>query len=329
MHCISTVSRLARESRTLIALLIGLASMGSAAVAQTPPPLTIRVAASVNADVAPMLYALQKGLFAKAGIVVDFTPMATGAAISQGVVGGSIDIGFANTPALIAGHARGVPFLLLAPAGAYDTTNPATIMVVRKDAPFVTGRDFAGKTIGVPTLRDLDALATASWVDAHGGDSTTLRYVELPNPALLPALLEGRIDGFTLGEPWVTQALASGQTRVMAKSLDSIGLHFLITGWFSTAEYIDAHRDAVIRFERVLQDATAYANAHPTGMIPVMVTFSKLDPATIARTIRFQHPTVLKPELVQPVIDVMVRQHVIPKAFDARELISPTAMTAR
>jgi ABC-type nitrate/sulfonate/bicarbonate transport system substrate-binding protein len=202
-------------------------------------------------------------------------------------------------------------------------------MVVRKDAPFSSGRDFAGKTIGVPTLKDLDALATASWVDAHGGNSEGLRYVELPNPALLPALLEGRIDGFTLGEPWVTQALASGQTRLFAKSLDAIGLHFITTGWFSTAPFIDAHHDAVIRFERVLQDATIYANAHVTEMTPYMAMFSKLDPAMIARTMRFQHPTVLDPKLIQPMIDVSVRLHVIPKSFDARELISPTALVAR
>jgi ABC-type nitrate/sulfonate/bicarbonate transport system substrate-binding protein len=324
-----TFSRLARDSRAFVALLIAVMSAGSVATAQTPQPLTIRVAASVNADVAPLIYAVQKGLFTNAGINADFMPMATGAAISQGVVGGSIDIGFANTPALIAGHARGVPFLLIAPAGAYDTNNPATVMVVRKDAPFSSGRDFAGKTIGVPTLKDLDALATASWVDAHGGNSDSLRYVELPNPALLPALLEGRIDGFTLGEPWVTQALASGQTRLFAKSLDAIGLHFITTGWFSTAPFIDAHRDAVIRFERVLQDATIYANAHVTEMTPYMAMFSKLDPAMIARTMRFQHPTVLDPKLIQPMIDVSVRLHVIPKSFDARELISPTALVAR
>jgi NitT/TauT family transport system substrate-binding protein len=322
-----SVSRLARDSRMALALSLAIVSAGGAATAQTPAPVTFRVSASVNGDVVPLIYAVQKGLFTNAGINVEFTPLATGAAISQGVVGGSIDIGFANTPALIAGHARGVPFLLISPAGAYNTDNPATIMVVRKDASFKTGPDFAGKTIGVPTLKDLDALATSGWVDAHGGNAETLRYVELPNPALLPALVEGRIDAFTIGEPWLTQALASGKTRLFAKSLDSIGLHFITTGWFSTAPFIEAHRDAVIRFEHVLQGATIYANAHQSEMTPYMAMFSKLDPAMITRTTRFLHPTVLEPKLMQPMIDVSVRYHVIEKSFDARELISPTALT--
>jgi ABC-type nitrate/sulfonate/bicarbonate transport system substrate-binding protein len=309
---------------------VGLAILtGGPAAGQTPPapvPLTIRVAASATSDVVPLIYAVKKGLFTKAGIDVDFTAMATGAAVSQGVVGGSIDIGYSALGALIAGHARGVPFLLIAPAGEYDTNNPATVMVVRKNASFSSGHDFAGKTIGAPTLKDLDALATAAWIDDHGGSSDAAHYIELPNPALLPALIEGRIDAFTLGEPWITQALDSGQVRVFAKSLDDVAPHFLITGWFSTAGYIDAHRDAVIRFERVLRDATDYANAHQTEMIPYLALYTKLDTAIIARTMRFHHATSLDPKLVQPMIDVSLRYHAIPGRFDAKDLISPTAL---
>jgi ABC-type nitrate/sulfonate/bicarbonate transport system substrate-binding protein len=66
-----TFSRLASDSRTFVALLIAVMSVGSAATAQTPQPLTIRVAASVNADVVPMIYAVQKGLFTRAGITAD------------------------------------------------------------------------------------------------------------------------------------------------------------------------------------------------------------------------------------------------------------------
>ena len=134
MHFLSTVSRFAHDSRTLVAVLFGLASTANAGVAQVPQPLTI-VAASVNETWRRC-----------------FTPR----------------------PARTTRRTRPRSCLCV-------KTRPTLAAVI-----FASGRDFAGKTIGVPTLKDLDALATASWVDAHGGDSTTLRYVELPNPALLP-----------------------------------------------------------------------------------------------------------------------------------------------
>jgi NitT/TauT family transport system substrate-binding protein len=301
-----------------------------APVAAAPPaPATIRVAAPPTYDVAPFVYAMQSGAFAKAGLTIDFTAMATGGAVSQAVAGGAIDIGFASLNALIAGHARGIPFQILSPGGAYDGSNAGTVMVVRKDATFATGQDLTGKTIGALTLKDMDALATAGWVDTHGGDSRTLRFVELPNPAMLPALLDGRIDGFTLGEPWVTQALDSGRVRVFAKPLDVIGAHFITSGWFATSGTIDANRDAVIRFEHVLLDATKYANTHEPEMASLMATYTKIDRAVVSQTMRSDLPTTLDARLVQPLIDICARYHVISERFDARDLISPTALAAR
>jgi ABC-type nitrate/sulfonate/bicarbonate transport system substrate-binding protein len=88
-------------------------------------------------------------MFAKAGLNVDFTQMTTGAVVAQAVAGGAIDIGYSALTALIVGHVRNIPFVLIAPAGMYQTASPIGSMLVRKDSSLATGRDFAGKTIGV------------------------------------------------------------------------------------------------------------------------------------------------------------------------------------
>jgi NitT/TauT family transport system substrate-binding protein len=301
---------------------------GGPARAQTSLQLPIRVAASISgADTAPVLYAVKNGLFKKAGLDVDFSSMTSGAAIAQAVAGGSIDIGYANTPALVTGHARGVPFLLIAPNGQYDTANPAGLMFVRKDGKFASGKDFEGKTVGVPTLKDLQAISMAGWIDAHGGNSEAVKFIELPASAMLPALIDGRIDACTLPEPWKSQAIASGKARVLAKPMDSIAPHFLLTGWFSTTSYVEAHREAVVRFERVMQDAATYANAHQAEMVPLIAEFTKIDAATLAHTTdHVRYPTVLDPRLLQPMIDVSVKYKLIPQGFVAADLISPTAL---
>lgn len=287
----------------------------------------IRVAASPNSDVAPLWYALSKGMFAKAGLNVDFTQMTTGAVVAQAVAGGAIDIGYSALTALIVGHVRNIPFVLIAPAGMYQTASPIGSMLVRKDSSLATGRDFAGKTIGAPTLLDVSAIVSSAWVDQTGGNSKSLKFVEVPNPLLLPALLDGRIDAFTSVDPWVTRALDSGEVRVLAKSFDSIAPSFLITSWFSNTAFVEKNRDLVERFARVLREAAVDANAHRAEIVSLIASYTKLDPTMIARTLKDSNASYLDPKTIQPMIDILAKYHVIEKGFDARDLISTTALS--
>ena len=287
---------------------------------------TIRVAAPATADVAPLVYAIKKGMFEKAGLTIEFSQMITGSAVTQAVAGGAIDIGYSALTALIAGHARGIPFTLIAPAGFYRTETPSAYMVVRKDSTLKTGADFAGKTIGVPSLKDLDAVSSSAWVDANGGSSSAVRFVELPSPALLPALIDGRIDAFTNADPWITLAIDSGKTRILAKSFDGVAAHFLYTAWFSTTHYVDDHRALVERFERVLHGAAVDANAHRSEVVPLIAGYTKLEPVVIAKMLKEFDTEALDPKSIQPLIDASVKYRVADKGFEAAEFISPAAL---
>lgn len=301
---------------------LGLA--GSPVRAQSLP--TLRVAAPPSEDTAPMLYALSAGLFTKAGVNVELTQMVSGAAISAAVAGGAEDIGFSSLQGLISGRAHGLTFQLVSPGGVYTSKDPYSLMVVRADSPIRSAKDLDGKTIASPALKDLDWIASTAWMERNGGDVKTAKFIELPNPSLGPALIDGRIDAFTVGEPWIQRALDTGKVRVLGKSFDAIAPQFLMTGWFATADYVAKNRDAVEKFERVMRDATVYANGHHAEIVPLLASFTKLDADLIARTIKGDGSPYLDPKLVQPMIDVTARYQIIDKAFDASELISPAAL---
>ncbi len=287
---------------------------------------TIRVGVPQTQDVVQVLYAQKGGLFAKAGLNVEIVPLVNGAAISAAVAGGSLEIGESSLGGLISGHVRGIPFQLIAPAGIYSSDDPYAAFIVRKDAPYTSGRDLEGKTLASPALRDLDWLANASWIEQNGGKFSAVKSVELPNPSLLPALLEGRIDGYTVGEPWMTRSLDSGKTRVLAKSFGAIAPRFLMTAWFATSDYVEHNRDVIDRFTRALHDATIYANTHKAEIIPMLADYLKLDPALIARTMKGAEGEYLDPALIQPMIDASAKYGLIAHGFNASELISPAAL---
>jgi NitT/TauT family transport system substrate-binding protein len=295
--------------------------------APTPLPLTtVHVGAPPSQDVGPILYALHAGLFAKAGLAIDLQQMNNGAAVSAAVAGGALQIGFSSLGGLISGHTRGIPFSMIAPGAVYVPDDPYAYMFVRKDAAFKSGADLNGKVLGSPALKDLDWIANAEWMDKNGGDFKTAKSIELPNPSLLPALVDGRLDAYTVGEPWATVALDSGNVRIIGKSFTSIAPRFLMTGWFSTNDYIDHNHDVIDRFNRVLRDASAYANAHKAEMVPLIATFTKLEPALVTRTMKGASGDYLDAKDIQPMIDATLKYGVIDKPFNAQDLISPAAL---
>ena len=288
--------------------------------------VNLQVGVPQSQDVVQILYAVKAGLFTKAGLNVELVPLVNGAAISAAVAGGSLQFGMSSLQGLISGHAHGIPFQLVAPAGLYSPEDPYAYLLVRKDSPYTSARDLNGKVLASPALKDLDWIANASWMEQNGGDFKSAKPVEMPNPNLLPSLLDGRIDAYTVGEPWTTLALDSGKVRVLARSFEAIAPRFLMTGWFTTTDYVEHNRDTVDRFNRVLRDATIYANAHKSEMVPLLAAWLKLDPALIARTMKGAEGVYLDPALIQPMIDTTAKYGIIERGFNAADLISPAAL---
>jgi NitT/TauT family transport system substrate-binding protein len=299
---------------TLLALFLG------GADAQDRPVISVILPPST--DVAPLLYADHAGLFTKAGLNVQITQLPNGAAIASAIAGGSGQIGFSSLSALITGHARGLPFLLVAPGGVYTADDPYAYMLVRSDSPIRTGRDLNGKTLGSASIGDLDTVSAYAWMDQNGGDVKSTHVIELPNPVLSRALIDGRIDALSIGQPWVTLALDSGKIRTIGKSFSAIGPRFLMSAYFSTAAFAAANPDTLERFERVVSDASAYVNAHHDAIIPLLASFTKQDPALIARTMKGSDAQYLDAKDIQPMIDVSAKFGMIAKPFKAEDMMS-------
>jgi NitT/TauT family transport system substrate-binding protein len=291
---------------------------------QAQPLATLRVAmpGAVD-DGAPLLYAMHSGAFKAAGIDVNLTLMKSGAAIASAVAGGAIDIGLSSIVPLIGAHTHGIPFVFVAPAAIYTSTAPYAALLVKKDSPLKTPRDLNGKTLASPALKDLIATSNLAWIDQNGGNSTTVKIVELPGSAVLAALDNGRIDGGTLLEPRLSQALESGTVRVLGTPFDAYGKRFVISSWFSTTDYVRANTDVIRRFARVIREANAYSNTHHAATAPLLAALAKVDVGTITRSTRVEYGDALNVKELQSVVDVTAKYKVIDRPFDADELISP------
>jgi NitT/TauT family transport system substrate-binding protein len=286
----------------------------------------LRIGLSEGDDATPTLYAIKVGLFKKYGLDPQVVAVNSGAAGLAAVSGGSIDVTSTSLLPLISAHAKGIPLTIVAPLAVYSPESVYAALLIKKDSTFKTGKDFNGKTIASPALRDLNWVASMAWIDQNGGDSSTVKSIEVPGSVIPDALDDGRIDGATVTTPRYVQAVNGGKVRVLGKSYEAIAKHFCFAGFVATIDFADKNADIVQRFGRVLRDATAYTNTHHAETLPIYAGFAKIDPRDIADAPRAISEQYVSAKDIQPMIDVAVRYKILPKPIDPQELLSPSIL---
>jgi NitT/TauT family transport system substrate-binding protein len=176
-----------------------------------------------------------------------------------------------------------------------------------------------GKTISVGAIKDSTWIGARLFVDAAGGDSTTVKFIELPFSAVTAAVLAKRIDAGVSNAPYLKDDVRAGKVRALGDLLGALGPHFLETAWVCTADYIAKNRDTVARFVRVIHEAQVWCNAHVSEAGDLTSAYTGIDRATVAAT-KTIFATEADPREMQPYVTACAKYDIIPKSFDAAEL---------
>jgi NitT/TauT family transport system substrate-binding protein len=294
-----------------------------AAFAQTLTPL--RGTSAIDDPATPYLYAMESGLFRKNGFDASLERATSGAAAASAVMGGSFDVGKSSIVSLLSAHVRGLPIVAVAAAGDYDASNPTAAIAVRADSTIRTGADMNGKIVAVSALNDLFSIAIRAWVDAHGGDSSTLKLLELPTSSVAVALTSGRIDAAVMIQPFLAQALASGAVKSIGDPVGALGNHHTDSAWFMTIAYTQKNPDAVNRFMRTIREAAIYVNGHHAETSYLLTKFAMVQSSDVVK-LRTLQGTKLDAGNLQTMIDAAARYKVIAERFDAKDLIYQNAL---
>jgi NitT/TauT family transport system substrate-binding protein len=313
--------------RAAIAAGLAFAALPQVSGAQSNTPL--RVIGPPNDGFKAVYYAAKNGVFAKHGIEVEVSSINSGAAAAAALIGGAAEIAYTNVTTLILAHNRGVPMQIIAPGALFDSAlRMTTAIVVLKDSPFRSGADLNGKTIGSVALGDTMAASIQAWVDQNGGDSKTIKIIEVPASASVESLQAGRISAATMNEPAVSQALATGNMRALTNPNIAISKKFLQALFTVMAPVAAVRADAMQRFAEAMRESSEYTNTHMAETVDLVAGYSGIAPAVVAHSARFVDALAVDPALIQPVIDVLVKYGLTSPSFPAGQLISTYALRA-
>ncbi len=304
----------------LIAVLAGLPLGAVPSSARADGPLTIHLGGVPTDDLTPVVYAITKGLYKKAGLDVVFMPTSSGTAATTAAITGSYEMGKGSPVASMVAHLKGLPLVVVANGALWNTKVPFNELLVAADSTAKTGADLNGKTIGVPALNDLNQLVISAWVDETGGDSKTLKFVEIPNSVAASALTSHRIDADALQDPQLADALVAGGVKALTEPYNAIATHFVFGIYFANKEWAAAHPQAVRDWARITYEAAAYTNTHHAETAAMMAQFTNVPPDVFAKMARVDGATTADPALLQPFIDAAAKYKLISNAFPAKDV---------
>lgn len=307
--------------------LIQLASLSAASVvlprrvnAQSTPE-KIRLIAIPSDALTPLYYGLKNDLYLKAGIDLEIITASSGSAAATAVIAGSYEIANSSLLPIMTAHLRDIPITIVCPQAVYTPENPFTLLQIPADSSAKSGADLNGKTVAVSALNDSAQLSISAWVDAHGGDATTLKFVEIPAAATDEALAQHRVAAGLILEPQLDMALAAGKTKTLGDAYGAIGKKFMFAAYVGRIDWAMQHPDLLKRFVTVTAQAATYTNAHPMQTAGMMSEITKVPLPIMQHMKRVVCATSLDPSLVQPLIDAAVKYHQISRAFPAKEIL--------
>ena len=318
-----------RPSRASFLAALGAGAGGLAvpriARAQTTTPLQI---AGVFSDLfAEPFYVKDAGAFAKAGFDVTASSLNNAGAVAAALGGGTLQMGTGDLVSGINAIIAGVPIVLLAGGGLYRqrTDQNSTILAVLTNSPIKTGADIAGKSIGVPTLVGLTTACLKAWLPLHGVSLDSVKLVEIPQSAALPAIQRGTLDVALLSEPNVT--FAKGQIRSVGSPFDvaadkAPNKEFCVSVWYASKPWIDQDPARAKRALAAIYATATWANTHQDATFDILVRDGHLDADKARGMLRTTYATSLTPGMVQPVLEIAMQNKMFTKPVQAAEVIT-------
>lgn len=315
------MARLRMTRAQASALLLGFVLLCAAcSVGSAQSVASVRIAVTPLDNAAEVYYARDLGSFAKAGLDVEIQTSQNAAATGAAIASNAVDIGYMTIDALATAHEKQIPLVVIAAAAEYSLPATAHLggLVVPPSSAIRVAKDLDGKTIAIAQLHGLSQTLPSLWIDRNGGDSTTVKFVEVPYPAIPAALDSGRVDAAWVVAPFLDVALEHG--RFLADCYASLGSHYLVGAWVATPQWAKGHPDVVRRFTAVMRQTAEWANANHARTAEMLAADLKLDPAVLATMVRAYYPDRLTARLLQPGIDASARYGGF-STFSAQELI--------
>jgi NitT/TauT family transport system substrate-binding protein len=268
----------------LSALLATAMALGASTAAWSKDTMTFGYLADPSQEV--VLWAVRNGKVSSDLIDIEATPLDI-PALLQATPARTYDVIMTAAMAVPRAMERGLDLRILATSLRSNVSGQSGNIWVAKDSPIRNAKDLKGKSVAVLSIGSAAAtllrisLNKSDGLDVAipGGDIT---FVELPPPAMPPALATGKVDAAQLSHIQAYQARKSGDfvpvveaDKNLYEVTNLLAVSAVLAGYQSK---LDESPENYREFLRLLRASRDYALANPAEVFPAVAAEYKIEP---------------------------------------------------
>src|SRR5215472_6596880 len=232
-------------------------------------PVVLRLGFQANITHEPALVGLAKGFFAKnlgKNVELKTTVFSSGTEETTAILAGQLDAAYVGpNPALNAWQkSNGTAIKIISGAASGGAS-----LVVKKG--ITSAAQLKGKSLATPSLGNTQDVAARYWLKQHGlatsptgGGDVSIKPIK-PNSAAILEFASGQIDGGWEPEPYATEMVLDGGTRLVNEASLWPGGNFVTTNLVVTQSFLKAHPSTVNGLLKGQIQTNSYINGNPSA----------------------------------------------------------------
>jgi NitT/TauT family transport system substrate-binding protein len=218
-------------------------SSGSATVTH------LTVGSSPTISNTSLYYASDAGLFAKNDLSVTPDVLQSGAQAIPQLLNGQIEFAASDPLAAMTAISKGAPIEIVAAGNVIagsQATDASGVLVKPGSITSLAGLD--GKTVAVNATKGLAQVALQAAMDSKGGNSSSVKWVEVPFPQMVAAVKGGVVAAAAANEPFITAGKQAGLVEVPSGGLSTTLPGVPQVVYLASKPYAAAHPQVVKAF---------------------------------------------------------------------------------
>lgn len=263
----------------------------AAPAGSAPPPsedasaaelTTVRVAALPIAESGALWAAIDEGIFAEYGLEIEVVPAQGGAQAIPALLSGDIQFAIGQPFGPFRADLQDLGVVIVGDyANSLADGQDVNAVVALGDAGIATPKDLSGKKVAVNSLGAAGDLTIRAAVDADGGDSSTIEFVEVAFPEAKAQLDAGTIDAAWVPDPFRGAIVGAGGVSVVSPYQAVIPGLTVLTN-ITTQKLIDEDPELVADYSAAMAEALAFAAENEDAVRAAIATGLEIPAEAVA-----------------------------------------------